>query len=88
MNYLRISILISIQQMVRGADGMFFWAKLMIIYLNSPVLTPSSRRRTIKEIMMPEDLDAMYGPNRRLFEIRTPPRQPDHDVAGFFKEKV
>ncbi|KAJ5118613.1 hypothetical protein N7526_010250 [Penicillium atrosanguineum] len=48
------------ENMVQGADGMFLWAHLMISYLRSPVFTPSRRVRTIKDIVMPEGLEAMY----------------------------
>ncbi|KAK0627294.1 hypothetical protein B0T14DRAFT_134439 [Immersiella caudata] len=46
--------------LVYGADGMFLWAKLMVKYLNSPALTPTSRLRTIHSVRFPEGLDAMY----------------------------
>ncbi|KAK4454446.1 hypothetical protein QBC34DRAFT_482279 [Podospora aff. communis PSN243] len=47
--------------LVYGADGMFLWAKLMVKYLNSPALTPTSRLRTIHGVRFPEGLDAMYN---------------------------
>lgn len=48
------------KQLVRGADGMFLWAKLMVNYLNSPALTPSKRLSTIQEVLFPEGLEKMY----------------------------
>jgi len=46
--------------LVYGADGMFLWAKLMVKYLNSTALTPTSRLRTIQDVHFPEGLDTMY----------------------------
>lgn len=48
------------EQLVRGADGMFLWAKLMVNYLNSPALTPSKRLSTIHRVLFPEGLEKMY----------------------------
>ncbi|KAI0972800.1 hypothetical protein F4678DRAFT_460361 [Xylaria arbuscula] len=43
-----------------GADGMFLWAKLMIGFLNSLVLTPEARLHTIFSVTLPEGLEGMY----------------------------
>ena len=48
-------------KLVRGADGMFLWARLMVSYLSSPALTPGQRLDDIAEINLPEGLDAMYS---------------------------
>jgi hypothetical protein len=49
-----------IDRIQRGADGMFLWARLMVQFLRSPVLTPEQRLRTITEINFPEGLETMY----------------------------
>jgi hypothetical protein len=49
-----------VDQLVRGADGMFLWAKLMVDYLDSPALTPRKRLATIQEVIFPEGLERMY----------------------------
>jgi len=49
-----------VQHLVKGADGMFLWARLMLQYLRSPSLTPRQRLRTIKEVNFPEGLETMY----------------------------
>ncbi|KAF1960875.1 hypothetical protein CC80DRAFT_501123 [Byssothecium circinans] len=46
--------------LVRGADGMFLWAKLMIGHLNSLGFSPNQRLITINSVQFPEGLDAMY----------------------------
>ena len=48
-------------RLVRGADGMFLWARLMVSHLSSPALTLWQRLDDIAEINMPEGLDAMYS---------------------------
>ena len=48
-------------RLVRGADGMFLWARLMVSYLSSPALTLWQRLDDIAEINLPEGLDAMYS---------------------------
>lgn len=53
--------------MASGADGMFLWAVLMFIYLESPRLAPnparasSARLKAIKDFRYPEGLDNMYA---------------------------
>ncbi len=46
--------------LVRGADGMFLWARLMINFLRSPFLTPMRRQQIISDIKLPEGLEEMY----------------------------
>jgi len=46
--------------LVRGADGMFLWARLMFNFLRSPCLTPMQRLRSITEISFPEGLEKIY----------------------------
>ena len=48
-------------RLVRGADGMFLWARLMLSYLSSPALTLWQRLDDIAEMNLPEGLDAMYS---------------------------
>jgi len=49
-----------VDHLIRGADGMFLWAKLMVNYLNSPALTPAKRLETIQHVIFPEGLEKMY----------------------------
>jgi len=48
-------------RLLRGADGMFLWARLMIEYLRSDYLTPMHRLEAIADVSSPEDLGKMYG---------------------------
>lgn len=50
-----------VERLLRGADGMFLWARLMVSYLSSPALTLWQRLDDIAEINLPEGLDAMYS---------------------------
>jgi len=53
--------------MTAGADGMFLWAVLMFIYLESPRLAPTPERaaaarlKAIKDFRYPDGLDNMYA---------------------------
>jgi hypothetical protein len=52
--------------MASGADGMFLWARLMFIYLESEALAPPGRAPTvrldaIKKLRYPDSLDNMYS---------------------------
>ncbi|KAF2970085.1 hypothetical protein GQX73_g3435 [Xylaria multiplex] len=49
-----------VNHLLCGADGMFLWAKLMIGFLSSPVLTPEARLHTIFSVTLPEGLEGMY----------------------------
>ncbi|OQV00567.1 NACHT domain-containing protein [Cladophialophora immunda] len=49
-----------IDRLVLGADGMFLWARLMMSYLASPLLSPHSRMQTILNVVLPEGLEEMY----------------------------
>jgi hypothetical protein len=64
--------------LVHGADGMFLWAKLMIKYLSSPALTPSSRLNIINSVRFPEGLNVMYD---RIFTLISNSRKPELDLA-------
>ena len=46
--------------LLAGANGMFMWARLMIIYLKSPALSEKSRLASIRSINHPEGLGEMY----------------------------
>jgi hypothetical protein len=46
--------------LVRGADGMFLWGKLMIGHLSSLAFSPNQRLVIINSVQFPEGLDAMY----------------------------
>jgi hypothetical protein len=47
-------------QLLTGADGMFQWARLMIIHLQSDGLSPWQRLNVITALATPEQLDTMY----------------------------
>ncbi|KAM0084807.1 hypothetical protein ACKRZS_002988 [Fusarium odoratissimum] len=49
-----------LQRLKLGSDGMFLWARLMIGYLQLPVLTRMHRIKTIMEVNLPEGLEQMY----------------------------
>ncbi|OTA92577.1 hypothetical protein M434DRAFT_322762 [Hypoxylon sp. CO27-5] len=54
-----------------GADGMFLWARLMFIYLESEALAPPGRDRTVRldamrKLRYPDSLDNMYS---RIIEL-------------------
>jgi len=49
-----------VEHLVKGADGMFLWATLMIKYLRLPVFNPEWRLRTIRGVILPEGLEKMY----------------------------
>ncbi|KAI0384987.1 hypothetical protein F5Y04DRAFT_246589 [Hypomontagnella monticulosa] len=54
-------------RLIRGADGMFLWARLMMNYLRSPFfITTSERLDAIMEINLPEGLEKMY---HRIFSL-------------------
>ncbi|KAK8140205.1 hypothetical protein PG984_000271 [Apiospora sp. TS-2023a] len=50
-----------VESLLRGADGMFLWAKLMIRYLRSPALSGRTRLSVIQSVRLPEGLDAIYN---------------------------
>jgi hypothetical protein len=49
-----------IQCLLKGADGMFEWARLMTAYLRSDALPPSARLGAILDLKTPERLEDMY----------------------------
>ncbi|KAI1762746.1 hypothetical protein GGR53DRAFT_467992 [Hypoxylon sp. FL1150] len=49
-----------VQRLVRGADGMFLWARLMIDLLRSPSMTPYQRLEVIRQVSVPEGLEKLY----------------------------
>lgn len=49
-----------VQKLVRGADGMFLWARLMINLLQSPSMTPYQRVEVIDRVSVPEGLEKLY----------------------------
>lgn len=52
--------------LLKGADGMFLWAKLMIGYLKSPAHTSLRRLQDVSAIILPEGLAKMY---RRIMAL-------------------
>lgn len=48
------------RNLVKGADGMFQWAQLMMIHLKSNAFTPWQRLGIIKALTTPEKLEDMY----------------------------
>lgn len=69
-------ILCYVNHLVVGADRMFLWAKLMVSYLQSPVLSPSAIERLIWSIRLPEGLESMYD---RIFNLIS--QSPRHQQA-------
>lgn len=65
-------------QLVKGAGHMFLWARLMVIFLKSPALTPKQRLRTISSISLPEGLDPMYS---RIFSLIAEAPEPEIRLA-------
>ncbi|KAI1780311.1 hypothetical protein F4818DRAFT_2171 [Hypoxylon cercidicola] len=49
-----------VQKLVRGADGMFLWARLMVNLLRSPSMTPYQRLEVIERVSVPEGLEKLY----------------------------
>ncbi|KAI0182108.1 hypothetical protein GGR52DRAFT_568309 [Hypoxylon sp. FL1284] len=49
-----------VERLVRGADGMFLWARLMINLLRSPSMTPYQRLEVIERVSVPEGLEKLY----------------------------
>jgi len=47
-------------QLLTGADGIFQWARLMMIHLQSDGLSPWQRLNVITALTTPEQLDTMY----------------------------
>jgi len=47
--------------LVKGADGMFLWARLMINFLRSPCMTSAQRLELIRQINVPEGLGDLYA---------------------------
>jgi len=68
-----------VDHLVKGADGMFLWARLMINYLSSPALTPFQRIKTILRVIMPEGLDNMY---RRISDLIVKHGRTQLDLAS------
>lgn len=56
------------ETLTRRADGMFLWARLIVVYLKSPGLYPSERQKAISELDSPEGLDVMYERILHLIE--------------------
>lgn len=48
------------RHLVTGADGMFLWAKLMVVYLSSPFMTSEERFEAIQNVVVPEGIETMY----------------------------
>lgn len=68
-----------VAHLLRGADGMFLWARLMTAYLTSSALTPAQRRKAILDINLPEGLEKMYERILRLIQLAS---SPDKDLAS------
>jgi hypothetical protein len=49
-----------VKSLLTGADGMFQWAKLMIIHLESDALVSWQKLEIIENLKTPENLDDMY----------------------------
>lgn len=66
-------------QMVYSADGMFFWAKLMIRFIRFPVFSPSSRLKFLQSLHSPEGLDVMYS---RILHTINNAAKPERELAS------
>lgn len=67
-----------VKHLVKGADGMFLWARLMIKYLQSPALTQALRLATIDQVILPEGLDEMY---ERIIALISRAGRSERDMA-------
>lgn len=68
-----------VEHLVRGADGMFLWAKLMNSYLRLPfLLTPAARLRAIEDVTLPEGLETMYD---RILDLVDGAGQTQRELA-------
>ena len=65
-------------QLVNGAGHMFLWARLMIVFLKSPALTPKQRLRTISSINLLEGLDTIYS---RMLSLIAQAPEPEIRLA-------
>jgi len=63
--------------LVQGADGMILWAKLMIGYLKSPMLTTSKRFKDVT-LVMPEGLEQVY---HRIIDLIQRSGPTHHNLA-------
>lgn len=60
------------------ANSLFLWAKLMLIYLECPALSPRLRLQTIREHNLIEGLDEMY---RRILDLISGKLRPQREAA-------
>ncbi|KAK3319509.1 hypothetical protein B0T19DRAFT_268571 [Cercophora scortea] len=66
-------------QLTFGADGMFLWARLMTLYLASPVFHPSRRMQIIHNVTFPEGLDYIYN---RICKLILARYERERDLAS------
>ena len=71
-----------IPSLLSGADGMFLWARLMMVHLKSPAFSPNVRLSIILNIKMPERLEDMY--DRILRQIISGPRHEQSLAKSIF----
>ena len=64
--------------LLRGANGMFLWAALLMRHLQCPILTPEERLRMINDVISPEGLDQMYD---RIISVIEQSREMDKVAA-------
>ncbi|KAH6721609.1 hypothetical protein BKA61DRAFT_729128 [Leptodontidium sp. MPI-SDFR-AT-0119] len=67
------------ETLTRRADGMFLWARLMVVYLKSPGLYPGEHQKAISELDSPEGLDVMY---ERILHLIERGRKSLHRLAS------
>jgi Cdc6-like AAA superfamily ATPase len=60
------------------ANSLFLWAKLMMVYLECPALSPRARLQTISERNLVEGLDKMYS---RILDLISKKLRPQKEVA-------
>ncbi|KAL6832053.1 hypothetical protein V8C40DRAFT_237745 [Trichoderma camerunense] len=66
------------ERLVRGANGMFLWASLMISLLWSPMLTSESRLTIIEQVVRPEGIEQLYD---RILKVIAQSKRLEKSVA-------
>ncbi|KAL6895108.1 hypothetical protein GGI43DRAFT_411863 [Trichoderma evansii] len=65
-------------RLVRGANGMFLWASLMMSLLRSPMLTSESRLMIIEQVIRPEGIEQLYD---RILKVIAQSKRLEKSVA-------
>ena len=67
-----------INRLVRRAEGLFLWARLLITYIESPALTLMQRESALEETSLPDGLEGMYD---KIIEMIWNQVQPSRRLA-------